>query len=57
MPDWQRCLTLGRAPKHALDMFSYKAPAVLHTILAKTVILSQPIQGKAGFELTAESLL
>lgn len=57
MPDWQRYLTLGRAPKHALDMYSYRAPAVLHTTLAKTVIVSQPIQGKAGFELTSEGLL
>ena len=57
MPDWQRCLTLGRAPIHALNVFGYRTPTPLHTILAKTVILSQLIQGKAGFELTAWGLL
>lgn len=55
--DWQRCLNLRRAPKHPLDMFSYKAPTSVHTILAKTVVLSQLVQGKAGFELTARDLL
>lgn len=57
MQDWQRCLPLGRASKHAPDMFSYKAPTLLHTILAKPVISSQLIQGKVGFQLTAWGLL
>lgn len=55
--DWQRCLTLGRAPKQALDMFSCKAQTLLHTILAKTVVLSPHTQGKTGFKLTAWGLL
>lgn len=57
MQDWQRCLALGRAPRYALEVFSYKAPTLLHAILAKTVIVSQLIQGKAGFKLTAWGLL
>lgn len=57
MQDWQRCLTLGRVPKTALDVFSYKVPTLLHTILAKTAILSQLTQGKAGFKLTARGVL
>lgn len=38
-------------------MFSYKPPVVFHTVLEKAAVESQLNQGKAGFELTAESLL
>lgn len=44
MQDWQRCLTLGSAPTQVLDKFICKAPTLLHTTLAKTVIVSQLTQ-------------
>lgn len=51
MQDWQRCLTLGRVPRTALDVFSYKVPTLLHTVLAKNCDTVSAHPGKGRFQV------